>query len=71
MNKQLNDKFDDMWGNLVVAVCDEYRNGDLEFSDAVEDLILLGYDSDEACENLLIGSTPDPMKYMTLETIGV
>jgi hypothetical protein len=71
MNMQMNDKFDDMWGNLVAADCGEYLNGDLAFSDAVEDLFLLGYDSDEAREKLLVGSAPDPMKHMTLEPIGV
>ena len=38
MNKK---PYDNFWGNLVATVCEEFQDGTLEFSDAVEDLLIL------------------------------
>ena len=49
MNKK---PYDNFWGNLVATVCEEFQDGTLEFSDAVEDLLILGFDNDEARKRL-------------------
>jgi len=69
MGDPLYDKASETWESLVAAVCDEYRAGALSFGDAVDDLLFLGFDRDEAHERLRIAVAADPAERMTPELV--
>ena len=71
MNTKLYDKADEMWGSLIAAVCEEFQDGALEFSDAIDDLLFLGFDMDEAYERLQIVAAANLTERTTLKLIGV
>lgn len=60
MKNRLYDKMDELWKSLVAAVCEELREGTLEFSDAIDDLLFLGFKIDEAYEKLQAVTVPRP-----------
>jgi hypothetical protein len=42
------DKAPDLWEEVVEKVCAEWQAGTLAYSDAVDDLVFLGFDAREA-----------------------